>query len=247
MTLTPIDFYTGDTWPADQGRELLQRERKAADLLLRHGPQRPATVLDVGCGDGTFLRRLDRLAGRPWSYHGTDFSPYCLELARALPYTFRQGNLEEGIPFGDDMFDVVYSGEVIEHLYNPDLLLEECGRVLKPGGLLVLTTPNFQTWYNRVLFAAGIIPIFYEASTRDASVGSGPLRRFKHGGVPVGHVRLFNRRALADLLNANGFSPLAWRGAVFSHLPRPLRALDRCFNPTPSLASNLVVAARTPS
>ena len=53
---------------------------------------------------------------------------------------------------------------MIEHLYNPDHMLEECRRVLKPGGLLIISTPNLQAWYNRILFLFGVQPIFYEVS-----------------------------------------------------------------------------------
>ncbi len=63
--------------------------------------------------------------------------------------------MEEGIPYPDDSFDVVSAGEVIEHIYDPDRLLAETRRVLRPGGHVVLTTPNLQAWYNRALFVAG--------------------------------------------------------------------------------------------
>ena len=56
------------------------------------------------------------------------------------------------IPFGNDFFDVVISSEVIEHTPNPYLAIHELYRVLKPGGILILTTPN-KYWYFSVWLA----------------------------------------------------------------------------------------------
>ncbi len=113
--------------------------------------------------------------------------------------------------------------------------------MIVPGGHLIITTPNLQAWYNRILFALGIQPIFYETSTRSTHIGAGVLRRLKHGSTPVGHVRVFNKRALLDLLDSQGFQPIAERGAIFLFLPPSMQLIDRIFNHVPSLASNLIV------
>lgn len=245
MSIKPIDFYDCAQTGQREDRPLQQRERKAIGIIGRElHTAATASILDVGCGNGFFLSELHRALGRDHAYHGVDYSAYKIKKAGALPYEFRQCNLEEGIPHADATFDVVYSGEVIEHLYNPDLMLEECHRILKPGGLLILTTPNFQAWYNRALFLLGIQPIFYEASTRSSSIGLGPLRRFKLQDELLGHVRLFNRRALIDILENEGFESVSVSGAIFPAFPRPIQLVDRMFNVRPSLASNFVATAR---
>lgn len=245
MTLQPIDYYGRDGLGADENRDLLQREQRAIELVRRYAPERAgASVLDVGCGNGFFLQQLDERLRRDYRYHGVDYSPYQVECAASRPYEVRLGNLEEGIPHDAATFDVVYAGEVIEHLYNPDHLIAECRRVLRPDGLLVLSTPNLHAWFNRVLFPLGIQPLFYEVSTRSALVGAGPLRRLKRQQMPVGHLRLFHRRALHDLLTGEGFTPLAVAGATFHALPMPLRPVDSLFARIPSWAANLLVAAR---
>ncbi|MGH2870712.1 MAG: class I SAM-dependent methyltransferase, partial [Solirubrobacteraceae bacterium] len=152
-------------------------------------------------------------------------------------------NLEEGIPYPDDSFDVVSAGEVIEHIYDPDRLLREARRILRPGGHVVLTTPNLQAWYNRALFVAGIQPIFYETSTKSSDIGAGPLKKFKLDSAPVGHVRVFNRTALLDLLASESFRTVDVRGSEFERLPGAIARMDRWFSRLPSLASNLVVLA----
>jgi SAM-dependent methyltransferase len=172
-----------------------------------------------------------------------DYSTHQLEIAARLPYEFHQCDLNAGLPPPDASMDLVYAGEVIEHLIDPDRLVEECARVLRADGWLLVTTPNPHAWYNRLLFAAGVQPLFFETSTRSTDVGAGPLRRFKKGSRPVGHLRLFNRTALCDLLEREGFACKVVRGAGFHASPRVLSWVDSQLGRWPTLASNLVVLA----
>lgn len=243
--LQPIDHYTSAEWPST----LQQRQVVAVDLLSQATGSSGGRVLDLGCGDGLFLAELDRiqnLSARGWELHGVDYSPAVLADARRRPFTFKQCNLEEGIPYADNSFDVVTAGEVIEHVYDPDRLLREAHRVLRANGHVLLTTPNLQAWYNRALFVAGIQPVFYETSTKSSNIGAGPLARLKRSPAPVGHVRIFNRRALVDLLISESFRPVEVRGATFERLPGVIGSLDRLFQRMPTLASNLVVLATSP-
>src|SRR6185369_10631714 len=112
-----------------------------------------------------YLDRLAKFLNRPeTTYVGIDYSTYLLDRAAHLPYEFKQCDLGVGIPLADESVDIVHAAEVIEHLVNPDLLLTEAARVLRPGGHAVITTPNLHAWYNRVIFLAGIQPVFYETS-----------------------------------------------------------------------------------
>ena len=249
MALEPIDYYDETLFDSTVERRLEQRERTAIELLARGVHAADGSFLDVGCGDGSFLRAVDeqqRLSARGWTLTGIDFSPHMIELASALPYRFERCNLEEGIPFEAGTFDVLFLGEVIEHVYNPDHLLEECRRVLRPGGHIVVTTPNLQAWYNRILFLLGIQPLYYETSTRTTAVGAGMLRRIKRGTAPVGHLRVFNRRALIDIIENEGFETLQVAGAIMPVLPKPVQRVDAQFNRFTSLASEFIVLARRP-
>ena len=247
MSLAPIDYYDCDKLGLDAKRPLLQREYKAIDGIRRYTANQPGvSVLDVGCGDGFFLQELDKALGRKIDYHGVDYSEAKLRKAEKLPYKFSHCNLEVGIPYGDESFEVVYSGEVIEHIYNPDFMLEECRRVLKPGGVLIVSTPNLQAWYNRIFFAVGTQPLFYEVSTKSSLIGSGPLRKLKKQNVPVGHLRVFNRRGLLDLVKNEGFEVIGLEGAIYHSLPKPMQVVDKMFNAAPGMASNLIVTARRP-
>lgn len=247
-SFAPIDYYDPTRGGNGALERLAQRQIIAIDMLraVTDGVS-GAHFLDVGCGDGLFVAEADRrlgLAQRSWKLSGVDYSAELVREAQARPYEFQQCNLEQGLPYEDRSLDLVTAGELIEHLYNPDGFLAEVGRVLRPGGHLLLSTPNLQAWYNRALFLLGIQPLFYESSTKSPLIGAGPLRRLKKGTVPVGHIRVFNRRAILDLLESEGYERVAIRGAVFPALPRPMLAVDQAFNAVPSLASNFVILAR---
>lgn len=246
--LKPIDHYDPTQGGGGPLERLQERQLIAIEMLRQAtGGIGDGRLLDVGCGDGLFVAELDQQLGlgeRGWKLSGVDYSAELVRRAQARPYEFQQCNLEEGLPFDDDTFDVVTAGELIEHLYNPDAFLAEVRRVLRPGGHVVLSTPNLQAWYNRALFLLGIQPLFYETSTKSPLIGAGPLRRIKRGTIPAGHVRVFNRRAIVDLLESEGYELVSVRGAVFPALPGFLLPIDRAFNARPSLASIMVVIAR---
>jgi SAM-dependent methyltransferase len=248
---TVIDYYGSDGWTPED-RPLRDRERRSLDLILdvvsAAEAGRTLEVLDVGCGDGMFLAHLDarvreREPGRAMRYLGVEYSAHQLEAAARLPYEFHQCDLNIGLPLPDASLDIVYCGEVIEHLVDPDRLIDECARVLRPGGWLLLTTPNPHAWYNRVFFALGIQPLFFETSTRSTEVGAGPLRRLKRDPRPVGHLRMFNKCALTDLLRRADLHRQVVRGAGFHALPRLVSIVDSVFTRWPTMSSNLLVLA----
>jgi 2-polyprenyl-3-methyl-5-hydroxy-6-metoxy-1,4-benzoquinol methylase len=239
------DYYDATKWNLGQeDRDLFERERKALTYIKEHKAAKK--ILDVGCGDGLFMDRIrDALNGRKkieiW---GVDYSKYKLKKAEKKGHSVKWCDLEKGLPFEDGTFDVIYAAELIEHLYNPDYFLEECYRVLKKNGVIIVSTPNLQAWYNRVLFMFGIQPIFYEVSTKSPAVGSGVLKKIKKGEAPVGHVHVFNRAGLVDMLRQEGFEITKFLGAQFHALPKAVHFIDKAFNSRPSLASNLIAIAK---
>ena len=239
------DFYDAEHHGALPRRQTpLPRETLALALLEPHLSGR-ARFLDVGCGDGFFLS-LVQTAVPDVQLFGVDLSIHQLAKAElALEGAIlHEGDLDRGVPLPDAAVDIVYAGEVIEHLYNPDLFLKECHRVLTVHGTLVLTTPNLCAWYNRILFLGGVQPLFVETSTQSSLVGAGPTRSLRRGSLPVGHVRIFNRQAVTDLLERSGFEVTAVRSAVFDAFPVPLQTLDKLFTLLPGLGSIFVIRAR---
>ncbi len=240
------DYYDATKWEiGDENRGLFQREKKSIDYILKYF-KKGKHFLDIGCGDGLFMSHLNSNLAKNHKKElwGVDYSHYKLKQAKKAGHKVKHCDLEQGIPFKDQSFDVIYAAELIEHLYDPDKFLEECRRILKKNGVVVISTPNLHAWYNRALFALGIQPLFYEVSTRSPHIGSGPLKKIKKGKVPVGHVRVFSPASLKDMLVAEGFEILHVAGANFHALPKPALMIDNLMNHLPSMASNTVVVAR---
>ena len=107
-------------------------------------------LLDVGCGDGRFLKQMQDLG---WEATGVEPDPVAFHAARAARRVdVRLGTLEEiALPGG--AFDVVTMNNVIEHVFDPIRTLGECYRVLRQDGYLTLVTPNIESvgrrWFDR--------------------------------------------------------------------------------------------------
>jgi SAM-dependent methyltransferase len=106
-----------------------------------------ARVLDAPCGGAAALTRA--LAERGFNVLGADLDP---EAERRLGKAFAKVNLDAPLPWPNESFDAVFSTEGIEHLENHFSFLRETCRILKPGGLLLLTTPNIAALRSRVRF-----------------------------------------------------------------------------------------------
>jgi len=112
-------------------------------LAKRFGPK-SGSVLEVGTGLGDLLGWFD-----PQKYRvtGTDINPWALEQARLhVPAgQFLEMDAEDLSRFADGSFQIVISKHVVEHLPNPRNSINEMCRILSPGGLLVLATPNLDS------------------------------------------------------------------------------------------------------
>ncbi|WP_328550495.1 class I SAM-dependent methyltransferase [Streptomyces sp. NBC_00366] len=230
------DFYENPAVPVASGTPRTLRQARMLATALGPATGTPRTVLDLGCGDGTAAATAAPLL----SGHrivGVDWSQDALTRARThLSYPVRGELGGGGLPFRTACADAVLFSEVIEHLVDPDAALDEIRRVLRPGGHLLLSTPNLAAWYNRALLLAGVQPVFSEVSLR--AIHGRPGREV------VGHLRLYTARALREFVAASGFEIVEMQGAPFHGVPRTLRPLDRLACARPSVASILLLHAR---
>jgi 2-polyprenyl-3-methyl-5-hydroxy-6-metoxy-1,4-benzoquinol methylase len=120
------------------------------ELLESFEPYRQTSrLLDVGCGAGFFL---EEARDRGWQVHGNEFSAHAIEVNRAKGLDVIHGPITLDT-FEPGRFDVITAFEVFEHVADPTdqgLLL---ARILRPGGLLYCTTPNFNALSRRILKA----------------------------------------------------------------------------------------------
>jgi ubiquinone/menaquinone biosynthesis C-methylase UbiE len=103
-------------------------------------------LLDVGCGRGEFLNGFIEMGVNGHGVDQTDSAKsYCPKAE------ISQADIEnEGLPYPDNTFDVVFSKSVIEHFHNPDILIKETYRCLKPGGLIITMAPSWE--YNHRIY-----------------------------------------------------------------------------------------------
>ncbi|WP_455392804.1 class I SAM-dependent methyltransferase [[Eubacterium] cellulosolvens] len=136
-----------DSWP---------RERYEASIFFAGKGKR---VLDVGCGNGTVLYNLrekfDELYGIELSKKRVAITKKTLKGYNA---EIIQGNIEAGIKFEDEFFDVIICSDVIEHLVDVFSGFKEMTRLLKKNGKLVLNTPNVAYIVNRFKLFFGTFP-----------------------------------------------------------------------------------------
>lgn len=103
-------------------------------------------ILDVGCGSGKFLKVLKE-AG--WDVYGNEISLEAVERGKKEGLNLFCGELED-VKFPDSYFDALRIWHVLEHSYNPIKLVEECRRILKKGGEVLIGVPNFAGAYSRI-------------------------------------------------------------------------------------------------
>jgi 2-polyprenyl-6-hydroxyphenyl methylase/3-demethylubiquinone-9 3-methyltransferase len=158
-------------------------------LLEQLAPGSPR-VLDVGCGEGHFAAALAR-AGAQVVAIDVAAEPLRRARARHPQLDLRLVEPEAPLPLEDSSFDVVWAGETIEHVADTARWLSELRRVLRSGGLLLLSTPN------------------HGPLTRLSLVSRGAFET--HFDPRSDHLRFYTRRALTELLADFGFEDVAVR------------------------------------
>jgi 2-polyprenyl-6-hydroxyphenyl methylase/3-demethylubiquinone-9 3-methyltransferase len=172
-------------------------------------------ALDMGCGNGRTGGPL--LLDRGASYTGVDISQTAVAAAREFGLDARVIEDASSLPFDSGSFDFVLCMEVLEHLFRPDFAAAEMARVLRQGGVALITVPNVAYWRRRIDLA-----MFGRWNpTGDDQSGHAPWRD--------PHIRFFQISALRRLLGQSGFDQIevgGHDGGVLRDLPG-LRRIGR--------------------
>lgn len=182
-------------------------------------------VLDVGAFNGQISAEFQRAGNEVTAM---DASRQALEVAAARGIATIEADIAK--PWPTDLcagsFDAVFAGEVLEHVIDTDFFLSQCYSVLKPGGTLVLTTPNLASLGRRLLLLLGRNPLI--------DIGLRPDQ--------PGHVRYFVAGSLRELLIDNGFKVHEMSG---DYLQLSMKDFGSAWGATvfPSLARCLIVKA----
>jgi SAM-dependent methyltransferase len=174
----------------------VERHGVFLDAYRAHRAQlgRSLDVLDVGCGEMAVLGEGVDAEDR---YFGMDVKQdITAPLERYASLDLDRQELASAWP--GQQFDVIFCGEVIEHVFSPDRLLQQLASVARPGSLIIVSTPNLAYWLNRMMLLFGISPFFVENSSQ--VVLGRRSQRLGQGNPTQGHLRLFTHRAMLDLL-----------------------------------------------
>jgi 2-polyprenyl-3-methyl-5-hydroxy-6-metoxy-1,4-benzoquinol methylase len=141
----------------------------------------------------------------------------------------------------DSTYDLIIAGEIIEHLIDTDHFAVELHRVLKPGGFLILSTPNLASWYSRLRLLRGRVPRSFPGPS--STIARDVL-------IDIKHIRVNVLSEWSNFLETHGFHVSEVHGS--SHLQclrgglrtRIIKFIDRLACRSPALSTNLILVAR---
>lgn len=204
-----VEFYDAYWQQVDDTFDL-----ERLDLIAsRVGPGE--NVLEVDCGPGVLAHRMCQ---RGAQVTGTDLSIVAVNRAQAKGIPAQQVDVDtQPLPFADASFDTVVSNSMMEHRFFPERTLDECVRVLKPGGKLIVCLPNMAHWICRWWILTGRFPYV------------------KNSPTDMLHLRFFTVAEARKLCCARGLqvqevdgSPSLWAKDFYPALIRS-RHLRRCY------------------
>ncbi len=195
---------------------------KLAKHIKENYFHKTGTLLDIGCGRGDMLKAFNEIE---FGVHGSDISPVSEELIKPIPFTVCDLSQNQ-LDYPDNTFDFVFSKSVIEHLREPEKLLNEAYRVLKPGGKFLVMTPSWMHTYAGAFYLDHThVSPFILNSLRDAML----LANFKN--VSSKHFYqlpfLWKMQFLKPFIYIFSKLPIPYAPLYDSRLPQPLNRLVR--------------------
>ena len=213
--------------------------------LFETNPQ--ATLLDLGCGDGNFTIMLAKKLSTS-NVFGIDIVDKNVEQSVVKGIKCRQVNLDSAkFPFENDTFDAICASQILEHVSDTDGFIKEAYRILKPGGYIVLSTPNLASWHCMIFLIFGYQPAYCDISDEFTAAGclipawAGNFE--KNPGFP-NHRRVFTLSSLKFFLKYHGFIVEKTAGSGYfpfpSYIARLICVIDKIH------ASYVAIKARKP-
>ncbi len=219
------------------------QKKKISIILELFGKHPEGRILDIGCGDGRITKLIGKATGA--EMHGIDISRRAVSNSRKMGIKCMVVNIDkERLPYPKNHFDAVFCGDIIEHIYDTEGLIEMVHDILRPGGYVIVSVPNIASWYNRVFLLLGMMPVWIESSSKTFT-GNPFVKR------GVGHIHAFTKSSLMDILRLKGFrieevigSPVLADGTRTELKERIWNSVDSFFAKKVTAASTIVVKAK---
>jgi 2-polyprenyl-3-methyl-5-hydroxy-6-metoxy-1,4-benzoquinol methylase len=163
-----------------------RKDRQIIKLLESHGVK-GKNCLDIGPGTGRWLNFLKQMGAARLT--GIDLSDQSLKKCKPYCDEIRKINVEnEPLGMDSNLFDIVISFEVLEHLFDPTLYLSEISRVMADDAILIMSIPNILSFISRVRSFFGLLPV---------AIASDPT-----------HVSFYRKKEIKELLRKFNLNPI---------------------------------------
>jgi methionine biosynthesis protein MetW len=182
-------------------------------LSLLHPQHKPCRFIDLGCDEGSLTTEVAQKINATSIYSLEKNYTQCANCVKK-GISVVCGDLDEGVPFKDESFDVVLSNQVIEHVCNTDFFLKEIHRILTPQGYAIISTNNISSWTNIVALLFGKQP-FPSHVSDEILTGRFFSRDEPLPAATSAHRRVFSFPALAGLLRHHRFEIIEIKGSCF--------------------------------
>ena len=206
------------------GNELTRRREETILSLLPKGKE--IRYLDLGCEDGRLtLERANKIG--TGSIYGVEIMDSVIKKARQKGIIVKKADLNGKIPFPNKSFDVITATQVIEHLYNIDALVSEVYRILKSGGIFIVSTENLSAWHNIFALLLGLQPSVGPFISSKFSIGFHPLYKehikdhkdIPHLALMSGHTRVMAYNSFKKLFKLYKFKFLSEKTVGYYPFP----------------------------
>lgn len=198
---------------------LSAKRKNDANILNLLDANPKAIILDLGCDNGIWTKKIANKI-KSSNIHGIDIVNERLAKAKKLGIQTKKSDINFNLPYENNFFDVIHANQVIEHLTNIDLFINEIYRILKPGGYVLISTENISAWDN--IFA---LMLGYQAFSQHISskwhLGNklSPHHNKKINLSSWSHKIIFSHFGLKDILKKYKFKKIKIVGS--GHFPFP--------------------------
>lgn len=182
-------------------------------------------ILDVGCFTGDISKAIQAKGNE---VHGADCNTHFVEMTGRKGITAWSMDLEDKFPFDNESFDVIFAGEIIEHIYKTENFLRECYRILKQNGEIIISTPNINWLSFRWQMLWG--------KTLPFGITSGNEEDFR------GHIRYYTVESLKQTLENFGFQVEIIKGSNITN--KKGLQLTWLADKWPSISYHIIMKAR---